>query len=46
MLKDMIAKHKAGKLGGEVYTLHLSERRPEDGLQPRLYPAGGCQGSR
>jgi basic membrane lipoprotein Med (substrate-binding protein (PBP1-ABC) superfamily) len=24
MLKDMISKHKAGTLGGDVYTLHLS----------------------
>jgi basic membrane protein A len=24
MLKDMIGKHQAGKLGGDVYTLHLS----------------------
>ncbi len=24
MLKDMISKHQAGKLGGDVYTLHLS----------------------
>ncbi len=25
MLKDLIAKHKAGKLGGDVYTLHLAD---------------------
>ena len=25
MLKDLIAKHKAGKLGGDVYTLHLTD---------------------
>jgi basic membrane protein A len=25
MLKDLIAKHQAGKLGGDVYTLHLAD---------------------
>ena len=25
MLKDLISKHKAGKLGGDVYTLHLAD---------------------
>ena len=46
MLKDMIAKHKAGTLGGDVYTLTLSQRRSEDRLQPRLQPAGRRQGGR
>ena len=35
MLKDLIAKHKSGKLGGDVYTLHLS-----DGSLKMVYNAG------
>lgn len=35
ILKDMIAKHKSGTLGGETYTLHLSN----DGLKIAFNPA-------
>jgi basic membrane protein A and related proteins len=35
MLKDLISKHKAGKLGGDVYTLHLT-----DGSLKMVYNTG------
>jgi len=39
MIKDMIAKHQAGTLGGSVYTLTLKNDGFEDRLQPWLQPA-------
>ena len=46
ILKDMIAKYKAGKLGGETFMLQPVQRRPEDRLQPGLQPARRRQGGR
>ena len=46
ILKDMIAKVKAGTLGGDDVRVAAQERRPEDRLQQRLQPARRRQGGR